>query len=129
MTMRGRTLLATGILALALTGCGGGGGAYCSTLTDDDHVNTAATLYTPLVAGSASKADIQQRLELMDAVKDDVPDDLASDFATWHDYLEKAEPLAGDASQAKALIDLGSSQKIQDAGDRLSHQYTGTCLG
>jgi hypothetical protein len=121
---RPAVLLAAGAGVLALSACGGGSSAYCTTLTDNSEV--AAGVFNPVIPGMASEEDLDARLDLLEQVQDDVPEELAEDFTTWQGYLETAaEDIETDAA---AAFEAGQADDVQAARDALFEHYTGTCM-
>jgi hypothetical protein len=74
----------------------------------------------------ASEEDLDARLDLLEQVQDDVPEELAEDFTTWQGYLETAaEDIETDAA---AAFEAGQADDVQAARDALFEHYTGTCM-
>ena len=120
------TVTVIGAMTLG-AGCSGAGSAYCDTLTENSA--TSATVFTPVIPGMTTSAEVDTRLALLDEVGDDVPEDLRADFDAWQAHLEEARDLldsdeAGAANEVLSSADAGA----REAGERLADHYIGTCM-
>ena len=121
------TALLVPALALTLSACGGGNSAYCSTLTDNSDVS--ATVYTAVVPGMVTSEQVDERLDLLEQVEGDVPEELQEDFTTWQSFLEEVGPKleSEDPEDMTAVIE-AADDEVDAAGEALADHYTGTCM-
>lgn len=116
-------LLALGASAAMLSGCTSGGDAdFCGPLFDD--TQTAATAFSPLIAGMNTEGDVQARLALVEELEPPTPE-LADDLKAWEGYLTVAVDAIGDDPTA---LMTAYDDEVKASGEALFEYYTGTCL-
>lgn len=103
------------------TSDGPGSTSVCEVLTSD--TATAATLFAPVIPGMHDLGYVQKRRALLDQVSEP-PEDLATEWAVWSDYLAGAE---GAIEQPTELLAL-QTDEVKAAGDELFDFYTDSCL-
>src|SRR5699024_7542076 len=114
-------------LALTLSACGGGSSAYCDTLTDNSAVS--ATVFAPAIPGMATSEQVEERLDLLEQVEDDVPEEIQEEFTIWQQHLEEIGPkLDSEDSEELNEVIQSRTDEVAAAGETLSDHYTGTCM-
>jgi len=113
----------TGVLSLA--GCSSGADEYCSTLRASV---TGATLFSAHTAWGGGSNPLDQRLQLMDAAEDTVPEDLADDWAVWRTHVEAVRDYETGESPMPGLADDPEADAAREAGSRLGTHYVDTCF-
>src|SRR5699024_12128572 len=110
-------------LALTLSACGGGSSAYCDTLTDNSAVS--ATVFAPAIPGMATSEQAEERLDLLDQVEDDVPEEIQEEITIWQQHLEEngPKPDSEDSEEQNEVIQFRTEEVAADAERRADNTH------
>lgn len=132
--------LALGAMVL-LSGCSGsagdqgsaqGGGdtqessgdQFCGPLLDD--MGTAATVFSVAVPGQTNKAQIENRLALIEKIE--APADLADELDVWTGYLEAVVDTIDADDPSEAFAAYRDDPAVEPAGAALFDKYVDECM-